>query len=193
MIGKTFRILAFTLTMTILTGLVYPLAVTGIAQTLFPNRSAGSLIEKDGKVIGSSLIAQNFERPEYFHPRPSAAGTGYEADNSGASNLGLTSKVLNDSYVQRTAAQKEMNGNVAPPADMISASGSGLDPHISPEAADYQAPRIARERNISLESVQSMIKDHTQGRSFGILGAPRVNVLELNLALDTMKKTTLNQ
>lgn len=193
MIGKTFRILAFTVTMTVLMGLVYPLAVTGIAGALFPVKASGSLIEKDGQIIGSSLIAQNFERPEYFHPRPSAAGDGYEADNSGASNLGVTSKALNETYAERIAKQKDLNGNAPPPADLITASGSGLDPHISPESANYQAQRVAKARNISLERVQAAIKEHTEGRTLGLLGAPRVNVLELNLALDTMEKTTIDQ
>jgi K+-transporting ATPase ATPase C chain len=193
MIGKTFRILAFTVTMTVLMGLVYPLAVTGIAGALFPAKASGSLIEKDGQIIGSSLIAQNFERPEYFHPRPSAAGDGYEADNSGASNLGVTSKALNETYAERIAKQIDLNGNAPPPADLIMASGSGLDPHISPESANYQAERVAKARNISLERVQAAIKEHTEGRTLGLLGAPRVNVLELNLTLDTIEKTAIDQ
>jgi K+-transporting ATPase ATPase C chain len=193
MIGKTFRILAFTVTMTILMGILYPLAVTGIAGALFPSKASGSLIEKDDRIIGSSLIAQNFERPEYFHPRPSSAGDGYEADNSGASNLGVTSKALNETYAERIAKQKDLNGNALPPADLITASGSGLDPHISPESANYQAQRVANARKISLERVYSAIKDHTEGRTLGVLGSPRVNVLELNLALDTMEKTTIDQ
>ena len=148
MVMQTIRVTAFSLLLIILTGFIYPMAMTAMAQRLFPHQANGSLIEKDGKVIGSELIAQNFAGEGYFHPRPSAAGAGYEANNSGASNLSVTSKKLHDTFQERISAEKSANGSADIPVDLITASGSGLDPHISPEAARYQAARIAKVRNI---------------------------------------------
>lgn len=182
MVMNTLRVTLFSLGLILLTGIAYPLAVTAIAQIAFPQQANGSLMERDGMVIGAALIAQKFERAEYFHPRPSAAGAGYEANNSGASNLSVTSKILQETYAERTQALG--GGDI--PADLITASGSGLDPHITPEGARYQAARIAQARHIPLKMLQTLIDEHTEGRSFGILGAPRVNVLSLNLALDKM-------
>lgn len=182
---KTTRVTLFTFALMFLTGYAYPMFITALAQGLFPHQANGSLIEKNGKVIGSELIAQNFTEKKYFHPRPSAAGAGYEANNSGASNLSVTSKKLNDSFQERIAALKKENKGVIP-VDLITASGSGLDPHITPEAAVYQAPRIAKARNIEVSAINALISDHTEGRTLGFIGMPRVNVLALNLALDKM-------
>lgn len=186
MLASTFRIILFSLTMILLTGLAYPLAVTGIAQTVFPNRANGSLIEETGTVIGSKLIAQDFTAPGYFQARPSAVS--YAADNSGASNLGVTSKALNDTFAERTAAQKAINGEGNIPADMITASGSGLDPHITPEAAQYQAARVASARGLEIQDVQALVTRMTEGRTLGVFGMPRVNVLAINRELDKMGK-----
>ena len=180
----TVRITIFSLVMALLIGLVYPLAVTGAAQALFPKRANGSLIVESGTVIGSTLIAQNFTEARYFHPRPSAVG--FSADNSGGSNLGVTSKALNDMLKQRIAAEKDLNGDGKIPADLIMASGSGLDPHITPEAALYQAQRIAKARNLKIENVRALVARMTEGPTLGILGMPRVNVLAINRALDRM-------
>lgn len=183
------RITAFSIALILLTGLAYPLIVTALAQTLFPHQANGSLIEKDGKIIGSKMIAQEFTGPGYFHPRPSAAGNGYAADNSGASNLGVTSKALIDSFNQRIAVEKQTNGtNAKIPVDLITASGSGLDPDITPEAALYQAGRIAKARGLEAGTVESLVNRLTQGRTLGVLGMPRVNVLALNLELDNMAR-----
>ena len=172
---------------TVLTGIAYPLVVTGIAQIAFPGRSDGSLVKRDGVVVGSRLIGQPFGGPNYFHPRPSAAGEGYDAMSSSASNLGPTNQELLDSIAERVAAYRDENG-VAPgdevPVDAATASGSGLDPHISPANARLQAARVAEERGIALDDVLALVDDHTDGRSLGFLGEPGVNVLELNLALD---------
>jgi K+-transporting ATPase ATPase C chain len=185
MFASTIRITLFALALTLLTGVAYPLAVTGIAQSLFPKQANGSLIEKDGMIVGSALIAQKFEQPQYFHPRPSGAGAGYEANNSGASNLSVTSKALNDTFQERIKAEQTLEGSVDKvPADLITASGSGLDPHITPEAARYQAARVAKARTLTEAAVLQLIGAHTEGRTFGLLGAPRVNVLELNMELD---------
>lgn len=181
----TLRITIFLGALTFLTGIIYPLSVTALAGMAFPYQAGGSLVERDGKVIGSSLIAQKFEGEGYFHPRPSAAGAGYEAHNSGASNLSGTSKALQETYAQRIKALGK--GDI--PVDLITASGSGLDPHITPEAANFQAARVAISRNLALDKVQTLIADSTEGRSFGLLGQPRVNVLALNLALDRMEPT----
>lgn len=167
---------------------IYPLVVWGIAQGLFPYKANGSLIMRDGKIVGSELLAQNFTDPKYFHPRPSSAGeTGYDGGSSGGSNLGPLSKKLIDSVEERVKAYRQEN-NLPPatpvPADAVTASGSGLDPHISVQNALLQASRVARERGVREQAMVAEIKSHTQGRDLGILGEPRVNVLTLNLALD---------
>lgn len=170
--------------MTILTGLIYPGFVTWFAQRYYPERAGGSLLRKDGKVIGSVLIGQAFTRPEYFHPRPSAVK--YDASLSGGSNLGPTSQVLMDRV--KTDAEKfrtenpEFNGPI--PADLLTTSGSGLDPHVSPASALAQAPRVAKARGVSVAQIESLIQEWTEPRDLGVLGEPRVNVLALNLALD---------
>ena len=181
------------ISLTIITGVIYPLLVTGIAQVAFPNQANGSLIVQDGQVVGSALIGQSFDDPKYFWGRLSATSTfpynAFNADNltaSSGSNLGPTSKALLDAVQARVDALRAADpGNTAPiPVDLVTASGSGLDPHLSPAAALYQVPRVARERGLSEEAVRQLVTEHTEGRTFGILGEPRVNVLELNLALD---------
>jgi K+-transporting ATPase ATPase C chain len=186
--GKLLRqSLVMLVTMTVLTGVVYPLAVTGVAQLLFTHTANGSVIERNGKPLGSELIGQAFTDPKYFWSRPSA--TSPFADNpsaSGASNLGPNNSALTDAVKQRIAALRAADpGNTASvPADLVTASGSGLDPHISPAAAQYQLARVARVRNIGEAELARLVAGATQGRTFGILGEPRVNVLELNLRLD---------
>ena len=180
--------LRITLLLTVLTGVIYPALVTGMCQLLFPARANGSLILKDGQVVGSSLIGQNFTRPEYFHPRPSAAGSdGYDASSSSGSNLGPTSQKLADrvreAVDQFRKANPEQTGPI--PADLVTTSASGLDPHISPAAAEAQAARVAKYRGITVPDVRTLIGTHKEGRDLGILGEPRINVLALNLALDS--------
>jgi len=180
-----------TLVTTMLLGVLYPLAITGVAQVLFPDRANGQLIERDGKVIGSRIIGQAFSSPGYFRGRPSAAGSGYDAANSAGTNLGPTNKKLVDGVTGRIAAAQKENPSAAVPIDLVTTSASGLDPHISPAAALFQAPRVARERGRSEEEVRRLVDAQIEGRQFGILGEPVVNVLELNLALDAqwpMKK-----
>jgi K+-transporting ATPase ATPase C chain len=175
------------LVLTALTGLLYPGVVTGLCQVFFPARANGSLIVANGHVIGSELIGQNFKKPEYFQPRPSAAGNdGYDPTASGASNLGPTSQKLADRVKDSVASFRKNNpGYTGPiPADLVTSSGSGLDPDISPASAEAQAARIAMARGVSLEQVRNLIAGHTQGRDLGFMGDPRVNVLEINLALD---------
>lgn len=177
------------LILTILTGVMYPLAVTGLAQLLFPTQANGSLMTRDGKVIGSELIGQYFDEPQYFWGRPSATSPyPYNAAASSGSNLGPTNPVLIEAVKTRVAALRAADpGNEAPvPVDLVTASGSGLDPHISPAAALYQAHRVARVRGVQESQVKDLVALHTEGRQFGLLGEPRVNVLKLNLALDTV-------
>jgi len=173
--------------LTLLTGIAYPLAVTGVAQVAFPGRADGSLIERAGRVVGSRLIGQPFTEPRYFHPRPSAAGEGYDGMASSASNLGPTNPELIDEVRARSAAYRREN-DLRPgqrvPIDAVTTSGSGLDPDISVANARLQAARVARARSLDLNVVQALIEEHTDGRSLGFLGEPGVNVLELNLALD---------
>lgn len=182
-----------TVILTLLTGIVYPIAMAGIGQVLFPNQAGGSLVYRNGSPVGSSLIAQNFKAPRYFHPRPSAAGTnGYDPTSSSGSNLGPTNKSFIDSVKQRTKAIMEEDSVPASqvPIDMVTASGSGLDPQISPAAAEIQVERVAKARGISSDTVRALVNSNTQPRWAGSLGEPGVNVLKLNLALDA---TTGNQ
>jgi K+-transporting ATPase ATPase C chain len=186
--------------LTLITGLAYPLAVTAIAGAIFPKPAQGSLIEKDGKVVGSALIGQEFTSDKYFHGRPSATGAPdpndstktvpapYNAANSGGSNLGPTSKALNDRVKEDVDKLKAENPSRPVPVDLVTTSGSGLDPDISPEAALFQVPRVAKERGLSEDRIRQLVTDHTEGRLGGVLGEPRVNVLELNLALDATSK-----
>lgn len=181
--------LVILLALTALTGVAYPLLVTGIAQSVFPVAANGSLIERDGKVIGSTLIGQPFTDPKYFWGRPSATSPmPYNAAASSGSNQGPLNPALEAAVKGRIAALKAADpGQTAPiPVDLVTASGSGLDPHISPAAASWQAPRIARLRGLAMGSVRTLVERHTEGRQFGVLGEPRVNVLQLNLALDAM-------
>ncbi|WP_337997783.1 potassium-transporting ATPase subunit KdpC [Oleispirillum naphthae] len=186
MISHLRSALVLTLVMTALTGIAYPFAVTGIAELAFPRQAHGSLIERDGKVVGSALIGQAFSGPGYFHGRPSAAGQGYDAANSGGSNLAPSARALAEAVRARIAAERAANpGERGPvPADLVTASASGLDPHLSPAAAAWQAARVALARGLAVEEVRALIAARTEGRTFGLLGEPRVNVLALNLALD---------
>jgi K+-transporting ATPase ATPase C chain len=188
------------LALTVITGLAYPLAMTGVAGVIFPSQAAGSLVERNGQVVGSSLIGQEFKDDKYFHGRPSATTAAdpndssktvsapYNAANSGASNLGPTSKALNDRIKDDVEKLKAENPQYSVPVDLVTTSASGLDPDISPEAALFQVPRVAKARNLAEDRVRAVVTQNTQGRLLGLLGEPHVNVLALNLALDTAVK-----
>ena len=186
--------------LTLITGLAYPLAMTGVAGAIFPKQAAGSLIERDGKVVGSALIGQEFKDDKYFHGRLSATtapdpadstktvSAPYNAANSGGSNLGPTSKALADRVKEDVDKLKAENPSSAVPIDLVTTSASGLDPDISPDGALFQVPRVAKARNMPQERIRALVGEHTQGRTLGLLGEPRVNVLQLNLALDAAAK-----
>jgi K+-transporting ATPase ATPase C chain len=200
MLKQVRPVLVLLVALTALTGLVYPLAITGVAQVAFPSSADGSLVEKDGKVIGSALIGQLFTAPGYFHGRPSATlgadpadpsksiATPYNAANSMGSNLGPTSKALSDRLTADVAKLKAENPAAAVPVDLVTTSGSGLDPDISPEAAYFQVPRVARARQLPEDKVRELVARNVQPRFLGLIGEPRVNVLALNLALDAAAK-----
>ena len=178
----------FTLATTVLLGIIYPLVVTGLAQTLFPKQANGELITQGGKLVGSHLIGQPFTAPGYFYSRPSAAGAaGYDPTASGGSNLGPTNKALIDRVNASVKALQPTNPAAPIPADLVTTSGSGLDPHISPAAAEFQVPRVAHERGMGEQDVRALVQKHTEERQFGLLGEPRVNVLDLNLDLDAIR------
>jgi potassium-transporting ATPase KdpC subunit len=172
----------------VLLGLIYPLAMTAAAQALFPKQANGSLVTANGKVVGSSIVGQLWTNPQYFQGRPSAAGKGYDPTSTGGTNYAATSKKLLDNTLATIAALEKQNPNAkgAPPIDLVTTSASGIDPDISPEAAYWEAPRVAKARKMTVEAVNALIARHVQGRTFGFLGEPHVNVLELNLALDRL-------
>jgi len=174
----------FTLVTTVIFGLIYPLVATALAQLLFRGQANGQLLQKNGKIVGSRIIGQAFDAPAYFHSRPSAAGTGYDATSSGGSYLGPINKALLERVKGDVAKAQAENPSVSVPIDLVTASGSGLDPEISPAAAEFQIPRVARERNMPESEVRNLVRRFTKGRQWGFLGEPRVSVLELNLQLD---------
>jgi potassium-transporting ATPase KdpC subunit len=178
-----------TIATTILLGIVYPLVVTAIAQVLFPNKANGQLIQLAGTTVGSAIIGQGFSGAGYFHSRPSAAGNGYDAANTNGSQLGPTNQKLIDRVHADVAAAEIDNPSVPVPVDLVTTSASGIDPHITPAAAEFQVPRIAKERGTTADRIRSLVGKHTEARQFGILGEPRVNVLELNLDLDQQLPT----
>lgn len=173
-----------TLATTVLLGIIYPLVVTGLAQLIFPKQANGQLIQKDGKAVGSRIIAQGFSSPGYFHPRPSFAGNGYDPTNTNGSQLGPTNQKLVDRVKGDVANAQAENPNMPVPIDLVTGSGSGLDPHITPASAEFQLARVAKERGTTVEQLRALVQKHTEGRQLGFLGEPRVNVLELNLELD---------
>ncbi len=177
-----------TIVTTALLGLIYPLAMTAVSQLLFRDKANGQLIVRDGNVIGSRIIGQPFTGPGYFHSRPSAAGSGYDAANSGGTNLGPTNQKLIDRVRQNSASLQQENPNAPVPIDLVTTSASGLDPDVTPAAAYFQVPRVARERHLNEEQVELLVQAHIEPRQFGILGESRVNVLELNLALDRLAR-----
>ena len=177
-----------TIVTTVLLGLVYPLVITGLAQVFFPEKANGQLIRRNGTVIGSRIIAQPFVGAGYFHPRPSAAGNGYDASNSGGSNLGPTNQKLIDRVNGDVASAQAENPGKLVPIDLVTTSASGFDPHITPAAAEFQVPRVAKARGMSEGTVRELVARNTQGRQWGFFGEPRVNMLELNLALDSLSK-----
>jgi K+-transporting ATPase ATPase C chain len=170
----------------VLLGLIYPLAMTAIAQVAFPFQANGSLLKVNGRVVGSAIIGQLWTKPQYFQGRPSAAGKGYDPTQTGGTNLGPTSKKLIDATRATIAALRKANPDASgpPPMDLVTSSGSGIDPDISPESAYWEAPRVAKARGMTLAAVNALVAQHIEGRTFGFLGEPHVNVLELNLALD---------
>lgn len=177
----------FTIVTTVLLGIIYPLVITGLSQVLFHDKANGQLISRNGEIIGSRIIGQTFAGPGYLHSRPSAAGNGYDAANSGGTNYGPTNQKLIDRVKADTERLQGENPGVPVPVELVTTSASGLDPELSPAGAEYQIPRIARERGLSESEVGAIIAQHTQGRQLGFLGEPRINVLEVNLALDEAK------
>lgn len=179
----------YTIVSVIVLGIIYPLVITGIGMLIFPHQANGSLVTVNGKVIGSENIGQLWTKPQYFQGRPSAAGKGYDPTSTGGTNLAPTSKKLMDATKATIAALKKANPDAIgePPMDLVTSSGSGIDPDISPEGAYWQVPRIAKARNMTADAVKAIVDAHVRGRTFGILGEPRVNVLDLNLALDAAK------
>jgi potassium-transporting ATPase KdpC subunit len=185
-LGTSLRV---TIVSVVLLGLIYPLVMTALAQVIFPRQANGSLVTIDGKVVGSTIIGQLWTKPQYFHGRPSAAGKGYDPTATGGTNYGPTSKKLIDSTKATIVQLKRENPNAIgpPPIDLVTSSASGIDPDITPEGAYWEAPRVANARHMSLSAVDGVVAQHVRGRTFGFLGEPRVNVLELNLALDGLK------
>ena len=184
--GNFVAAILMTIVTTLLLGVIYPLAITVVAQIAFPHQANGQLIERNGKVVGSSLIGQGFSSPGYFRPRPSAAGTGYDAANSAGSQFGPTNKKLIDAVKANVEAARQENATAAVPIDLVTTSASGFDPHISPAAAEFQVPRVARERGVTEADVRRLVEANTTNRQLGFFGESGVNVLELNLALDAL-------